>query len=152
MSEPSNSGRAEESFRAAFERLKHGKPNLLRKGSKVSQNNVAKEAGVDPSALRKSRFPTLIAEIQLWVSEYEAQAGPKLGRDTVLGRRSASRPLRQRLAVAEEQRDKAMSALVDAEARLLELYIEIERLKALCPTTNVTPLRGGGTPRSPADG
>ena len=58
---------AVEQYNAAFERLKHNRPERLPKGALVSQNNVAKEAGSDPSALKKSRFPLLIAEIQKYV-------------------------------------------------------------------------------------
>lgn len=136
-------GKAEEAFRAAFERLKIGQPKLLKRGAAISQNNVAKEAGVDPSALRKSRFPTLVREIQAWVLEHGVEDDAKSKRQTVLGRRAASRTLRERLADAEAQRDKALSVLVDAEAEILALYIEVERLRALCPSANVTVLRGG---------
>lgn len=59
---------AEERFRAAFERLKENNPTELKRGTPVSQNNVAKEAGKDPSALRKNRHGKLIADIQAWVS------------------------------------------------------------------------------------
>src|SRR5579875_1579760 len=62
---------AEQNFREAFERLKSNKPKLCPVGTLVSQNNVAKEAGVDPSALKKNRLPTLIAEIQAYVSTIE---------------------------------------------------------------------------------
>lgn len=61
---------AAEQYRAAFERLKNNKPERLPKGTLVSQNNVAKEAGSDPSALKKTRFPLLIAEIQMYVESY----------------------------------------------------------------------------------
>ena len=61
--------KAELQFYEAFIRLKNNKPNILPKGTKVSQNNVAKEAGVDPSALRKSRYPNLISEIQEWMDQ-----------------------------------------------------------------------------------
>lgn len=55
----------EDNFRRA-ERLKVGEPIILiSKNSLVSQNNVVREAGCDPSALKKSRHPVLI-EIQEW--------------------------------------------------------------------------------------
>ena len=63
----SDSVSAEAKFRAAFERLKSSMPRVLDAGAAVSQNNVAKEAGVDPSALRKSRYPSLVSEIQAYV-------------------------------------------------------------------------------------
>lgn len=57
-------GKAELDFSASFERLKYGNTLILPPGSPVSQNNVAREAGRDPSALRKSRYPKLVADIQ----------------------------------------------------------------------------------------
>ncbi|WP_318351643.1 hypothetical protein [Klebsiella pneumoniae] len=62
--DPAKRMSAGEQYRAAFERLKSNKPERLPKGTPVSQNNVAKEAGSDPSALKKARFPLLIAEIK----------------------------------------------------------------------------------------
>lgn len=135
-------GRAEQAFRSAFERLKQGKPALVGKGAKVTQNNVAKEAGVDPSALKKKRFPILVAEIQSWIAEQASVQDSGTVDRSRLGVRSARRGLRERLTAAEAQRDKALSLLVDAEARVLELHIENERLRSYLPPSNVTPLRG----------
>lgn len=58
---------AEQRFRLAFERLKANTPKLVEFGTLVTQNNVAREAGCDPSALRKARFPALIREIQAYI-------------------------------------------------------------------------------------
>ena len=60
--EPRKVSKAELKFREAFERLKVGKPDILPKGTPLSQNNVAKEAGVDPSALRRARCSGLIQQ------------------------------------------------------------------------------------------
>ena len=62
----SNEKNAEACFRAAFERLKSNQPVRLNRGAKLTQNNVAREAGRDPSALKKDRYPMLIIEIQSW--------------------------------------------------------------------------------------
>ena len=51
---------AEQHFRQTFERLKVNRPKALPKDTLVSQNNVAQEASCDLTALRKSRFPTLV--------------------------------------------------------------------------------------------
>ena len=72
--EPRKVSKAELKFREAFERLKVGKPDILPKGTPLSQNNVAKEAGVDPSALRRARFPELVADIQAWIESCTGQA------------------------------------------------------------------------------
>ena len=76
--DPAKRMSAGEQYRAAFERLKSNKPERLPKGTPVSQNNVAKEAGSDPSALKKARFPLLIAEIQKYVEGHAEQRPPSV--------------------------------------------------------------------------
>ena len=133
------SGRAEASFRKAFDRLKIGKPDLLIKGSKVTQNNVAKEAGRDPSALKKSRFPGLVSDIQRWI---EAHAGEALKspRQMMLTQRSRNQILKARIVELEVQRDRNASLLLEADMKILDLTVENARLNALLPESNVTPL------------
>ena len=126
--------RAETAFRNAFDRLKCGKPNLLPKGTPVSQNNVSREAGCDSSALKKSRFPGLVEEIQRWVEE-RGGAVPATARQSVLTQRRKNRGLRQRIEALEQQRDKALGFLAEADSRILELTIENSRLEALLSTT-----------------
>lgn len=134
-------GRAEAAFRSAFERLRTNKPNLMSKGTQVTQNNVAREAGLDPSALKKARFPHLVAEIQAWV-ENSAETTTRSQRQTVIAQRTRSRELRVRLEAMKTQRDHALALLVEADARILELIAENTRLKATLPPTNVTMIRG----------
>ncbi|MGR4875905.1 hypothetical protein [Pseudoxanthomonas sp. LARHCG66] len=134
-------GRAENQFREAFGRLKEGKPIHLPKGSKVSQNNVAKEAGVDPSALRRSRFPALIEEIQAWVAAAESvDVAQKPSQQQV---RQERRDLRMLLADMKVQRDDALSKLVGAELRLVELMTELDQLRLKVAPSTVVPLRAG---------
>lgn len=110
---------AEQRFRQAFERLKADDPKLLAQGTPVSQNNVAKEAGCDPSALRKSRFPSLIREIQAYV---ELRTDDHLSkRQALLKQRRVRRSLRERLEDAERQRDAAQSLMLSANRRIVEL-------------------------------
>lgn len=139
--EPSPKKSAETAFREAYERLKRGKPEVLPKGTPVSQNNVAKEAGVDPSALKKSRFPCLIREIQLYVSEH-AQDAPASARQTMLAQRKRNRNLRDRIDEIAAQRDQLASLLNEANAKILELATRVAELEAMQSTSNVTPLRG----------
>ena len=126
--------RAEGAFRQAFERLKVNQPLIIPKGSAVTQNNVAREAGVDPSALKKSRFPALVESIQNWVSDnnQRMQSGQS--------QRGKNRGLRERLASMKEQRDRALNILANADALILELLRENERLQAGRPPSNVSPL------------
>lgn len=134
-------GRAEAAFRAAFERLKANTPQRLPVGTPVSQNNVAREAGLDPSALKKARFPQLVEDIQTWVAA--APTSPASSqRERDHARRRKNRSLRERLRAAEQQRDNAAALLVQADAHILVLSQENARLKALLPEDNVIQLEG----------
>ena len=134
-------GRAEINFREAFDRLKNGTPKVLPRGSKVTQNNVAREAGVDPSALRRSRFPTLVEEIQLWGMTNDKQLETPSARQSWLAERARNRTTKEQLSAARAQRDDALAKLLDAEAQIVSLTSEIEQLRALQPESNVAPLR-----------
>lgn len=127
---------AAEQYRAAFERLKNNKPERLPKGTLVSQNNVAKEAGSDPSALKKTRFPLLIAEIQMYVESYSKEQQPS-GRQLNLLARKKNRGLRERIDEIKQQRDHLASLLSEADATIIELYDRIAELERQLPATNV---------------
>ncbi len=114
---------AEQRFRQAFERLKANKPQVLAADTPVSQNNVAKEAGCDPSALRKSRFPSLVREIQAYV-EINDQERPSQRKERIK-RRAARTELGDRLKKVSAQRDLAQSQLVSAQRRIVELMSEL---------------------------
>lgn len=142
MSSPTDSprlGRAETAFREAFDRLKRGKPNLLPKGTRVTQNNVAREAGLDPSALKKARFPSLVEEIQHWVNEHGEEASKSPSR-SLYAQRNRNRSLREQIEALKLQRDNALALLVGADAKILELTMENQRLQAEKPKSNVTSL------------
>ncbi|MBH2647844.1 hypothetical protein I5P73_04430 [Serratia ureilytica] len=130
---------AGEQYRAAFERLKNNKPERLPKGTSVSQNNVAKEAGRDPSALKKTRFPLLIAEIQTYVASY-AEDRPVSVRQVSLLARQKNRGLRERIGEIEQQRNHLDSLLSEADATILELYDRIAELERQLPALNVRPI------------
>lgn len=135
--EPRKISKAELKFREAFERLKLGKPNILPKGSPLSQNNVAKEAGVDPSALRRARFPALVEEIQAWIEAHKDETVPKSSRQMMLAQRSRNRTLWEKIKALEEQRDKAFSQLLEAQSRILELTLENQRFRSQLNESNV---------------
>ena len=137
---PPDMGRAEKAFREAFERLKRGKPERLPQGTPVSQNNVARETGSDPSALKKSRYPELINEIQNWINEHNFQAPPS-PRQKIITQRKRNRSLKEVINELKSQRDKAASLLVEADSKILELTMENARLKAMLNLTNVNPIR-----------
>ncbi|QIC78700.1 hypothetical protein FSC02_05980 [Acinetobacter indicus] len=119
--------KAELQFYEAFMRLKENKPVHLPKGTPVTQNNVAKEAGVDPSALRKSRYPELIKEIQAWV---------ELNDQKEISKKKVAKKLNSEVAELQvtintliEQRDNAMSKLLAAQIKIIELTNKINDLK-----------------------
>jgi hypothetical protein len=116
---------AEQLFRDAFDRLKRGVPQRLPRGSPVSQNNVAKEAGCDPSALKKSRYPELVKDIQLWVAEFGRKSANSASKQAHSARRR-SRSLKAIIDDLKAQRDLALSMLVHADATILELVRELE--------------------------
>lgn len=118
---------AEDRFRNAFERLKSRDPKMLKPGTPVTQNNVAREAGCDPSALRKARFPALIREIQAYIELHpndDFSASQKTKR-----KRAANRTTQERLVDTIRQRDQAQSILASANMRILELTEEIQSLQ-----------------------
>ena len=123
-------------YREAFERLKNNKPERLPKGTPVSQNNVAKEAGSDPSALKKARFPLLIAEIQKYVESHAEELPSSLHQVRTLARKK-NRSLRERINEITLQRDHLASLLSEADATILELYQRIDELEQQLPSSNV---------------
>jgi BMFP domain-containing protein YqiC len=123
-------GRAEIMFREAFARLKKNQPERMPKGTPVTQNNVAKESGVDPSALRSSRYPELCAEIKKWAQEHPAK-GTESVRQVTIAKRAATRQLRDRIRDVEAQRDHAASRLVAAEAEVVRLAQRVASLEAI---------------------
>ena len=126
-SEPSEPQSAESRFRQAFERLKNGRPKVLPKGTPVSQNNVAQEAGRDSTALKKRRFPKLVEEIQDYLREQEKNEASATA-DKVDQKR-AKRTAEERLKDAIRQRDQAQSILVSANMRIVELTEEVRSLQ-----------------------
>ena len=122
--------KAEIRFLEAFERLKSNNPEILPKGTPVTQNNVAKEAGVNPSALRSSRYPELAQQIQNWIEDNKENSVQKSSRQMMLAQRSKNRELREQITSLQEQRDKALSMLVETQREIVSLTLENERLKA----------------------
>ncbi|KPZ01209.1 hypothetical protein ALO43_200515 [Pseudomonas tremae] len=127
---------AADQYRDAFERLKLNRPQLLPKGTPVTQNNVAKEAGSDPSALKKSRFPSLIAEIKTYVEQHTEERPPSLNKINILARQK-TRALRDRIEQVARQRDQLASLLSEADVKIIELYDRIAELERQLPASNI---------------
>ncbi|BCS46668.1 hypothetical protein OX90_05935 [Pseudomonas coronafaciens pv. porri] len=127
---------ASDQYRDAFERLKLNRPQLLPKGTPVTQNNVAREAGSDPSALKKSRFPSLIAEIKTYVEQHTEERPPSLNKINILARQK-TRALRDRIEQVARQRDQLASLLSEADVKIIELYDRIAELERQLPASNI---------------
>ncbi|ASU39422.1 hypothetical protein hmeg3_14735 [Herbaspirillum sp. meg3] len=126
-------------YRAAFERLKINAPERLPKGTPVTQNNVAKEANKDPSALKKSRFPLFIDEIQRHVFS-QVGTKPISARQKTLSIRNKNRSLKERLNDVTKQRDNLASLLTEADMAILELQGKLAELQKTASKSNVVVL------------
>jgi len=106
-------------YREAFERIKENNPIRIKRGSPVTQNNIAREAGKDPSAFKKSRYPTLIQEIQDYIRKLPPTDKERYlkEKETLKGRIDA---LERRVSELKMQRDHLASLLVEAEVKLVE--------------------------------
>ena len=144
MSQPEYIGDAEKLFRDAFERLKCDKPTTLPRGASVTQNNVAKEAGRDPSALRKARYPRLIREIQKWIEDNGNTPRNRASSASLIkGARDRNRQLKKRIEELTRQRDTAMARLVIAEETVLDLHRRLQDYKVrLGEADTVVPFPG----------
>lgn len=120
-----NSETAEKMFRDAFERLKNNKPLVIEKGSKITQNNIAREAGRDPSALKKNRYPLLVLEIQAFVGSIEDESVKVKTRNE-----SRVRSDKEKISDYRKQRDKLASIVEAQNSYIEELLDDLERLKS----------------------
>jgi hypothetical protein len=148
---------AEANFREAFERLKASQPKVLAPGTPVSQNNVAKEAGCDTTALKKARFPGLVAEIQAYVVAH-GNANPPSERQRLIKARQASRTKSETISSLKVQRDEAASRLVEAHEligtltrRVRDLEQRLENSQPSSATISTIPADGTKTRRRAMD-
>lgn len=105
-------------FREAFERLKSNKPINLPAGTPVTQNNVAREAGRDPSALRSERYPELLQQIQSYILSRKEEVT-----DSKKAPNNRSRKLEQRLTDCRRQRDR-LSSICHSQQILIEQLMD----------------------------
>jgi len=141
---PDQENSAEQRFREAFERLKLGVSKVLPKGTHASQNNIAKEAGCDPSALRKTRFPLLVTEIQEWIEANKGESPPSK-RQQLKKQRIKRRKAQETIDDLKKERDISAGLLGDANLRIIDLTEKVALLQATLdevrPTASVSPLK-----------
>lgn len=137
---------AETNFREAFERLKAGASKVLQPGTPMSQNNVAKEAGCDPSALRKARFPGLVADIQAYVANQNGERPPS-ERQRLIKQRQRSRTSAQVNMDLKAQRDNLASLLLEANSQVGILTLKVRDLETrLADAEAKAPILQAGVP------
>ncbi len=116
---------AEQNYREAFERLKSGNPQVLARGMTVTQNNVAREAGQDPTALKKARFPLLVLEIQDYIKQQTSSEELEEQKKSLRKKRT----LEERLKACQSERDQ-LTSICEAQLNLIEQFQdEISDLK-----------------------
>lgn len=108
----------EAELRAGFERLKSGDVERVPGGTPVTQNNVARETGMEPSAFKKARYPVLIDEIQRYISA-KNQSASKSPDAPKAPKPKPDEDMLVKSAIAE--RDLAVSKLMIAQVRIIEL-------------------------------
>lgn len=129
--------KAQALFREAFERLKTNNPINVPDGTKVSQNNVAKEAGKHPTALKKDRFPLLVLEIQDYLKQQEIDS-EIINKKKLLRKK---RTLEEKLADYKNQRDK-LASICEAQAQMIEdLQSENIDLRNSIPQTSYNQIK-----------
>ncbi|MBS0194664.1 MAG: hypothetical protein JSR34_10485 [Proteobacteria bacterium] len=125
---------AEAAFRSAFARLRSGCPEILPAGTRVTQNNVAREAGRDPSAFKKKRYPELVREIQGFLASPKSAAG-RIANEVPENKKSGT----AELARLRDERDLLLVQLLAAKQKIFEQWQLIQRFEA-SESSNVTNL------------
>jgi len=119
---------AEEEYRKAFKRIVEGRPIRISKHAKLTLANVAREAGKDPSALKKSRYPTFIAEVE----EYNRSPSATVKRADrsltaqLTAARAENNALRARCTELAAERDMAHSKVLNLQQAFIEKCLELE--------------------------
>ena len=104
----------------ALERLKKNKPEIVKKGSKITKASVAREAGRDPAAIKSSRleFIDLIEAIN------KAQAE----------RKNPIKDLKEKHDKIKSERDKFKLLYEESLTRELMFVRELDELKREKPS------------------
>lgn len=127
---------AEQEYRDAFERIITGCPIRIPVGSLPTLANIAREAGRDPSALKKSRYPAFVRDVE---QHNEIVASLSGSRDRSLsaqlsGARQENRELcrdKEQLAI---EKYKLQSDCLNLQGALLAAALELSEYK---PKSNV---------------
>lgn len=110
---------SEKKFRDAFKRL-------VDRGEKVTQNKVAIEAGMHPTALKKDRLPLFVLQLQDYIKTQNINNDISSKKTDRIKRRT----LDERYQACKAQRDK-LASICESQLNLIEdLQNQICELKA----------------------
>lgn len=118
---------AEHEFRSAFKRIIEGKTIRIPKGSPPTLANIAREAGRDPSALKKSRYPTFIAEVE----EYNNAPSVTVNKTDrsltaqLAAARAENRSLREECSNLCQERDAAQTKILNLQQALVAMNLQL---------------------------
>lgn len=119
---------AEEEYRRAFRRIVEGKTIRISKNAKLTLASIAREAGKDPSALKKSRYPTFIAEVEEYNSSPVATV--KRADRSLTAQLKAARAendvLRKQYTELAAERDLAHSKVLNLQQAFIVKCLELE--------------------------
>jgi hypothetical protein len=122
-------------YSEALNRLKAGRPINVPKGTKISNDAVALEAGRGKGSIKKSRpvFAPLIQAINMAARERESGSADKAMKEQLLRAKQNCRQQQQNL-------DRALASLLsriyevhELKAQVRELQGQVELLKGLVP-------------------
>ena len=111
----------------------------------MSQNNVAKEAGLHSTALKKNRYPELIQMIKEYKAQMPAKKVPTK-RDRLQAKSATVITLKQELERVQKERDDAQSKLTTLMLEMIYLRRSLARAEGQSETevlrgeSNVTPI------------
>lgn len=119
---------AEAEYRQAFKRIVDGKTVRVDKMASPTLANIAREAGKDPSALKKSRYPSFIGEVELF---NEMACSVRGGADRSLSAqlqaaRQENKRLREDYELLSAERDQSHSRVLNLQQAIVELSSEVE--------------------------
>jgi hypothetical protein len=120
---------AEVEYRKAFKRIIEGKAIRIDKTASPTLANIAREAGKDPSALKKSRYPGFIGEVESFnqvASSVREEADRSLTAQLKSARQENKR-LREDYELLSIERDQCHSRVLNLQQAIVELSFEIER-------------------------
>lgn len=120
---------AEVEYRKAFNRIIEGKAVRVGKTASPTLANIAREAGKDPSALKKSRYPGFIGEVEAF-NQVSSSVKDETDRSLTAQLKSArqeNKRLREEYELLSIERDLSHSRVLNLQQAIVELSFEIER-------------------------